>query len=370
MFWIAAALLTLGASLAVLLPLTAGRKGAATEGERDLAVYRDQLAEVERDRERGLIAGDAAEEAQTEIKRRILRLGEAGGQLHGERPRLLRVSAAVAVLAVPVLSWSLYGALGSPDLPPQPLSARLEDSSEDSTMPELLARAEAHLAANPGDARGWSVLAPIYLRTNRFDDAVSAYRNAIRTGGATADRQAGLGEALAAVAGGTITPDARAAFEAALALEPGHVLARFQLGGGEAQAGKVDDAVRAWNAILPDLPADSPWRGVIARAIAEVQPSGAPGPTGEQVAAAQAMPDGDRAAMIEGMVAGLDQKLRANPQDPDGWMRLVRSYLVLNRPNEARDALGRGRAALGEASESGQKLLAFAASLGLTEAQP
>lgn len=369
MFWIAAALLTLGASLAVLLPLTAGAKGAVAEGERDLAVYRDQLAEVERDRERGLIAGDAAAEAQTEIKRRILRLGEAGGRSGGERPRRHRIFAAVAVLAVPVLSWSLYGALGSPDLPSQPLSARLEKSPDDSTITELLGRAEAHLAANPDDARGWSVLAPIYLRMNRFDDAVSAYRNAIRTGGATADRQAGLGEALAAAAGGTITPEAKTAFEGALKLEPGHVMARFQLGGAEAQAGKADDAVRAWNAILPDLPADSPWRGVIAQAIAQVRPSGS-GPTGEQAASAQTMPDGDRAAMIEGMVAGLDQKLRANPQDPDGWMRLVRSYLVLNRPDDARDALGRGKAALGEASESGQKLLAFAASLGLAEAQP
>lgn len=368
-FWIAAGLLTLAASLAVLLPLTARAEGGADVAGRELAVYRDQLAEVERDAARGLIAGEAAVEARAEIGRRILRLGAGGPQTQAaRRPRLYRFGAAAAVLFVPVLSWGVYGVLGSPDLPPQPLRARLDTAPEDSTVAELLGRAEAHLAANPQDGKGWSVIAPIYLRLSRFGDAATAYRNALRFAGATADREAGLGEALAGAAHGAVTPDARAAFGRALTLEPGHALARFQLAAAAAQDGRTADAVAAWNGLLAGLPEDSPWRGVVAQAIAA---AGDAGPTGEQVASARQMPGADRAAMIEGMVAGLDRKLRLEPQDPDGWMRLVRSYLVLEKAEAARDALSRGRAALGAASEDGRKLVAFAASLGLSEdAQP
>ncbi|TPO20604.1 c-type cytochrome biogenesis protein CcmI, partial [Mesorhizobium sp. CU2] len=78
LFWIIAAILTLGASLAVLLPLTGGLRGAPSAGDHDLEVYRDQLSELDRDMARGLIQPGEAEEARAEIGRRILRLGAAG----------------------------------------------------------------------------------------------------------------------------------------------------------------------------------------------------------------------------------------------------------------------------------------------------
>lgn len=367
MFWIVAGLLTLGASLAVLLPLTAPARRDDERG-RDLAVYRDQLAELERDKARGLIAAEAAEEARAEIGRRILRLGDRADDSAVSRASpLYRYGVAAAVLFVPLASWGMYAALGSPDMPAQPLSARLDRAPSESGVNELMARAEAHLREKPQDARGWSVVAPVYLRLGRYAEAATAYANASRYGGATADRESGLGEALAGAAGGAITPEARAAFERALKLEPKHPLARFQLAAADAQGGRTAEATAAWTALLADLPADSPWRQVVAQAVESVQLSQ---PSGEQVADARAMPEADRSAMIEGMVAGLDRKLRENPQDPEGWMRLVRSYMVLERPDAARDALSRGRQALGAESEDGRKLVAFAQSLGLGEAQP
>lgn len=373
LFWVIAAVLTLGASLAVLLPLTRQAEGEA-DASHDLEVYRDQLAELDRDAARGLIAPSEAEQARAEIARRIIKLdAESGSQAKSGSPLAPRLVGVVAVLAIPVLSWSIYTAIGSPDVPSQPLSARLSQKPADSSVDELVARAEAHLVANPSDGRGWDVLAPVYQRMGRADDAVTAYRNAIRLEGSTAARQSGLGEAIADVSGGIVTSDASTAFEAALKLEPANPKARYFLALALAQEGKVAEAAIAWRQLAESLPAGSPWRSVAEQAVAQAetrgapanQTAGAPGPSQSDIDAAASMSSGDRTAMIEGMVATLDEKLRQNPRDPEGWLRLVRSYQVLGKTELAQEALGRAYAALGRDSEDGRKLTELAGSLGL-----
>jgi len=376
-FWIIAAVLTLGASLAVLLPLTGGGRAALASAPHDLEVYRDQLAELDRDLARGLIQPSEAEQARAEIGRRILRLegeGAAGTGAAASASGALRLVSAAAVLAVPLVSWGLYSQIGSPDLPSQPLAARLTKNPADSSVDELIARAESHLAANPSDGRGWDVLAPVYLRMGRYADAVAAYRNAIRLEGATAPRHAGLGEALASAAGGVVSAEAQAAFEAALKLDPQNAKAGFYLAVALAQEGRGDEAKAAWRSMLTTLPPESPWRNAVAQALAD-SGDGAPaaasgaaggGPSDEEMAAAASMLPQDRAAMIETMVASLDEKLRQNPRDEEGWMRLIRSYAVLGKADQARDALSRSEAAFGADSAEAKKIAAFAASLGLT----
>lgn len=369
-FWIVAALLTLAASLAVLAPL-ARRAPAGGDGSHDLEVYKDQLAEVDRDAGRGLIQPAEAEEAKTEIARRILRLGnpdEAGGKTSPARRSAAAIGMA-AVLAVPLVSWGLYLSLGSPDLPSQPLAERLARNPADSSIDELVARAEAHLAANPDDGRGWDVLAPIYLRMGRAEDAVAAYTRALRLQGDSAGRQAGLGEAVVSAAGGVVSVEAQQAFERALALKPGQPKARFYLAMGLAQDGKSDEAAAGWHSMVADLPADSPWRRAAEQALSEVsaataEPAG-PGPSKDEIAAAAAMSDADRRQMIETMVAGLDEKLRANPKDAEGWRRLVRSYMVLGRRDDASDALRRGLEALGTGTPEAVALAEASKALGL-----
>lgn len=367
LFWILAALLTLGACLAVLLPAMRGGGRTTADTDFDLTVYQDQLAELERDMARGVIESTEAQQARAEIGRRILKLAgdkqAAGGVTAGRAGRVL---ATLAILALPVTSWGIYTTTGSPHLHDQPLQARLDANQEQDPIGMLVARAESHLTANPEDGRGWDVLAPIYYRMGRYADASVAYRNAIRLLGASDVREAGLGEALAAAAGGMITDEAQAALERAIAIEPSNPKARFLLVTAMAQEGRDDDARSAWLSMRDDLPEDSPWRGAVAQALAELdrQAAGA-GPSSEEIEAAGLMSDNDRTQMIEDMVAGLDQRLRTNPQDAEGWQRLVHSYAVMGRDDAAGDALSRGLEALGQDSEAGRALVAFAAERGV-----
>jgi len=367
LFWILAALLTLGACLAILLPAARARQAVPADSEFDLTVYRDQLAELERDVARGVIGREEAEQARAEIGRRILRLEGEGAAVSRSAPSSLgRTLATMAVLSIPLASWGIYAATGSPHLPGQPLAARLDKNPSDSSIEELVARAEAHLRENPGDGRGWEVLAPIYYRMGRSPEAVNAYRNAMKLLGETAQREIGLGEAIAAAAGGTITTDAQEAFERALALEPGHPRARFLLAAALAQEGRDSEAAAALSALEHDLPVDSPWLQPVARALADLGATKPPGPTQDDVEAAGLISDKERAEMVDEMVAGLDRRLREAPDDVEGWQRLVRSYVVLGRHDAAADALARGVEALGAESEAAAGLLAFAAESGVT----
>ncbi len=257
--------------------------------------------------------------------------GQAGTA--ARRPSVMtRLVATVAVLAVPLVSWGLYIKLGSPDLPSQPLAERLAKNPADSSVDELVARAEAHLAANPSDGRGWDVLAPIYLRLQRYSDAVAAYRNAIRLDGDSAARQAGLGEAIANAAGGIVSAEAQDAFEAALKLDPANAKASFYLAMGLAQEGRAAEATAAWQNMLGTLPPELPWRRAVEQALAETAKtavaSGTPanGPDAQAVEAAQSMSPQDRQTMIETMVAGLDEKLQTKSAR-HGRMDAAHSFL-------------------------------------------
>lgn len=367
LFWLSAALLTLAACLAVLFPVFRREIGTAPESQHDLEVYKDQLAEVDRDVERGTIDQTQAEQARAEIGRRIIKAGslvEKSGRPSGMTASA-RLAITASVLAVPLVSWGFYAAIGSPDLPAQPLHARHDPS--DQSVEDLVAQAERHLADNPSDGRGWDVLAPIYQRMGRHDESVTAYRNAIRLEGASADRHVGLADALAAVAGGTITTEAQAQLEAALALQADNIPARHLLATGYAQEGAFAEAAELWSGILADLPSDSPWHNVIDQAMIRAQDrQEAENLSGNGARSAlENLSEEDRAEAIEQMVAGLDARLRAEPDDAQGWARLIQSYTVLGRSDEALDAYERGMAALGEDSEAGTQLTALARSLGI-----
>ncbi|MBE7183662.1 MAG: c-type cytochrome biogenesis protein CcmI [Methylobacterium mesophilicum] len=370
-FWFIAALLTLGASLAVLLPLSSRAGKDEADGAYDIQVYRDQLAEIERDLVRGTISDSDAAEARAEIGRRILRADQdAKAENATVRFRASRLVAAAAVLFVPVFSWGVYAAVGSPDLPAEPLEARLSKPPAESSVDELVARAARRLSANPDDGPGWETIAPVYLRLDRFDEAQTAFAQAIRLLGSNASRELGSAEAMVGAAKGQISADAQAAYQRVLALDPQNARARFRLASAAAQEGRGEEAAKAWNALLASLPQGSPWRDATQQALAGLQQPAQPGPTQEQIAAAESMSASDRGQMVEGMVASLDRKLREEPNDMEGWLRLVRSYAVLGRSGDAGDALQRANAALKGNAEAEKQLARLAQSLNLPVGQP
>lgn len=379
-FWISAAVLTVVATLLVLLPLTRRVQAPVSDNQYDVEVYRDQLRELEADEKRGLIDPASSEQARAEIGRRLLKSAKAVEDdkaiVRPKKSATREWLTLATVLAIPLISWGIYTKLGSPDLPAQPLAERLAKPADQSTPAELVARAEAHLALNPDDGQGWEVLAPIYMRMGRPGDAVAAYQNSIRLNGDSAGRQLGLGQALAAETGGKITARAEEAFQRAMTLDPKDMRPQFYIIDGWMQQGRLPEARDLIRKLLAEAPADVPWRDQAQAALTRLDheiAGDAPdvsdvektGPDASQVEAAAGMNNQDRAAMIEGMVANLAEKLKQSPDDIEGWERLVRSYVVLNRPNDALEALGRARKVL--SADKLARLDAVANELGLAD---
>ncbi|WP_337266405.1 c-type cytochrome biogenesis protein CcmI [Oryzifoliimicrobium ureilyticus] len=367
-FWILVAVMTAAAAAALLHPLLRRATGRADlYAESQTEVYRDQLRELERDLTNKLISPAEAENARAEIGRRLL---SAARDVHRE-VRLgvggHRFIQMFIIILLPLVSLCLYLDSGRPDLPAQPLAARLQNSGED--MAILLLQMERHLVSNPEDGKGWDLLAPIYLNSGRVDDAQKAYRNAIRLLEPTPSRLDGLAEALMAGADGMVTPEVRQILAQSLVLEPNNPRARFYLALGLEQDGKAVDARAAFEALQKDSPANAPWQALVAEHIAKNggkdENQSTPVPSASDIAAADTMTPAARQDMIRGMVDRLDAKLRKNPSDFDGWMKLIRSYSVLNDKQAARDALKRAIAAFPANGNEGKQLLALAESLGV-----
>jgi cytochrome c-type biogenesis protein CcmH len=367
LFWFLTALLTAAAIMAVLIPL--GRSPLAGDPSGHFRrVYLDQLAELARDKALGRIGEKEAEATRAEIGRRLIAADATPAVTADGTPTARRVTALVALFGIPLLSLSLYLGLGAPNLPGAPLAARLDRSGAADDVEVLVAKVEARLAEQPEEGRGWDVIAPIYLRLGRAEDSARAYRNAIRLLGSTAEREGGLGEAILASEGGIVTADARTAFEAANRLDPAAPLPRFFLALASEQEGDFAGAAERLRTLLAEAPPDAPWRDVVAEALARVEPLiGGPGSDKDAVAALQALPAVKQTAAIEGMVSGLAERLANEPDDAEGWKRLIRSYVVLGRMDAAGEAARAGLAGVEDAAGRAE-VEALIAELGVTPA--
>lgn len=399
LFWIISALLTVIVAVVLLSPLLRASARATRYDEGEAAVYRDQLRELERDKAGGLISAEDADYARAEIGRRLLAIagreksGDEGDELASEeaaggrsKRRRYTFSQAFILLCLPVIGLAGYLEIGSPGTPDAPLAARIENPGDDVDL--LVAKVEQHLAGNPGDGNGWNVLAPVYFRIGRLDDAELAYRNAIRILGPDAERMNGLGETIVVRNDGIVTDDAQMAFQAALKLEPNNPRADFYLALALEQSGRRTEALAAFQAIAAASPPTAPWMELVNQHIAAnstgvplanapaiaAAPSQAPtaanpaapgNPSADDIANAQAMSEADRGEMIRGMVASLDARLKEDPNNFEGWMRLVRSYAMLKDQARAEAALKDGLKAFPADGAEGQQLIAMAKELGL-----
>lgn len=362
--WFLFALMTVSAIFAVLWPLGRGNQ-PPTDGS-EATVYKDQLAEIDRDVAAGLIGAMEAEAARVEISRRLLAAADSEPKpATRSNLRWRRVAAVVALAGMPIVAIATYLPLGSPKLGDFPLAMRSRAPDRAQPLDDLVAQVEQHLEKNPTDGRGWNVLAPVLERLGRHDDAVRAYRNSITYNGDSADRRADLGEAMVAAAGGVVTSEAKAEFERAIASETDQVKASYYLGLAAEQDGRSADAGTIWRAMLAKAPANAPWRPLVEAALQRVDGSAAPALSNDTMAAAKNMSEGDRNAMIRGMVDRLATRLKQNGDDVEGWLRLVRAYMVMGDRDKAKSALTDARQAVANDAERLRQLNEGLKNLGL-----
>jgi cytochrome c-type biogenesis protein CcmH len=334
-FWIAATLLT---GLVCLLLLRAlARRPASGRADPDVLFYNAQLAEIERQHALGLIGPAEKRAAEAEAGRRLLAVAQPAAPIEGSnRPE--RLASIGVLLLVPVIAFGTYAVFGSPDKPDMQLASRAQPAQSAGVPDDLMEavrQIEARLQRQP-DGRGFEVLAPVYLRMGRFNDAVSAWAQAIRLSGETAERFANHGEALVFAAGGVVSAAAVKSFETAVRLDAMQPKARTFLAMAAEQDGDTTLALSRLDSLAADLPDSELKKQITARAAAlRGVPQG-----GEAIASA---PANEQMAMIRGMVDQLSNRLATAGGSAEEWSRLVRSLAVLGETDRATAVLNEAR---------------------------
>lgn len=376
-FWILSISLSLAAAAAIAAALLRRTGGAA--GNPDIGIYRDQLAEVDRDLARGLISEQEAERLRTEVARRILAADRTGPSSVGEAPGRLSRAAALVVLATVVGgALGLYTRLGAPGYDDQPLSKRIAEAEErrltrpsqaeieamaaqtaaprpqvDPDFLELMEKLRRTLEDRPDDLRGYRLLARNEAALGNHAAAARAQEHILTLLDEPAARDySDLAEYYVSAAAGYVSPEAEAAILAALQRDETDPRARYFAGLLYIQIGRADVAFRFWRGLLEEGPESAPWMAPIRAEISALAamagvdytpppPRAAPaspatgGPTAEDMAAAAEMSPEDRVAMIQGMVEGLSERLAIEGGTAPEWAQLIRALGVLGQTARA-----------------------------------
>jgi len=360
MIWMVFGVLIFLVITAVLWPLLRSAQSADARSAYDVMVFQDQLKELERDVERGVLTAGEAGAARVEVQRRILAANKISAPTpnSGSKARRMILAGGLAVV-VPLLALAAYLPIGAPTLPGASATQRAEMAAaavDDSN--KLLEQLAAHVAANPTDAEGLALLARSYRQVRRYEDSADAYRRLAQVS-PSGDTYANLGEVLAAASGGGISENAHDAFMMALEIDRAEPRARFYLGLEQAQQGNAEAAIAIWRDLAADAPEGASWVDLVVQEMSRTaQQSGVMPMTVTpahplDMSLARATPAATKPAekisledmnMIQGMVAGLAARLESEPNDYDGWMMLGRSYTVLDNIDGALDAYERAMA--------------------------
>lgn len=379
MLWLAITLMMAGAVALACWPFH--RRTRASNGT-SASIYRSQLVELEREEAAGLISSVDARMARTEVQRRLISAAgttattEDSSMTLTDRTTFIAIAASVAVgsaiiysvVGAPGVSASHPGLVASQDIQGGLLTnvSAAVPSAQTNVAPvdEMIGSLEARLTSAPNDVEGWRMLGWSKFRTDDFAGAAAAYARASSLAPGDAETLSAYGESLSRAAGGMVTPEATKALQAAIKADPADARARFLLGLKKDQEGKPQDALNDWIAMLKTAEADAPWYDEVrGRAVELAQTSGISiasrlpsarttdpvamdrpaGPKTAEVSEAQAMAPEARQAMVDGMVARLDARLKASPDDLDGWKRLIRARRVLGQTDLAEKALADAR---------------------------
>lgn len=373
----------------------------AGEAAYDITVYRDQLAEIDRDLARGAIGDEEAKAAKLEISRRLLTADKKAMEADDGQEALTSPALVAGVLIAAMIAGAgvyLWG--GAPTYRDLPFMERVAETLDQPSFEEMdeetlaLALREA-VQENPNDPRGWALLGPLQMRLGDFQGAAASYARLIELDGPTVERLGNFGEAVVLASEGEVTAQAADAFRRALALDDQAIRPRFYLAVAEGQGGDLELAIKRLIDLENTAPEEAPWRPRVGETVREAmaalgeQAQGEAREEGEIVLAirrpfADILPDASLPTQaapaerpplelsetemrrVESMVAGLAAELEARPLDPNGWARLMQSYMVLGRPEEASAALERAVVAFDGEPEIQARLRGFAEQLGLT----
>jgi len=393
---------------AVLLTITLVRRvpPPISGRERATALWRAQIAEIDHEVEQGSLNPEEAGSARAEVERRIVAAAKEQGpetQVSSEKFRLVTVAAVVGWIVAG--ATGLYAYVGRPDLPaaefqPQAaaaLSPGVSTTSMATSDPatvagdvdDMITGLSDRLAANPDDADGWQMLGWSYFNTQRYREASEAYAKAVAITGDDSELLSLYGETLVRAADGMVTDQALEMFDKAVTLNGSDARARFFQGMAIEQQGDPAAAIEAWITLLNSAPPGADWAASVEQRIRELaaaeniplegrlpetsdtvasltpsQP--APAPTADDVSAAMQMAPDDRQTMIRGMVDKLQARLEDEPNDVDGWIRLMRSRLVLGEEDAANAAFRRASEVFANAPVPKARISAAAGDMGLS----
>ncbi|SFR46408.1 c-type cytochrome biogenesis protein CcmI [Litoreibacter janthinus] len=351
-FWVSAAALAMLTMLAFLWPLLRGNEGALDRADSAIAIFRDQLGEVDRDEERGIISGAEANAARTEIKRRMIAADKGRGPASAGGGAGKGVLMAFA-LATPIAGAALYMQLGAPGIPSVPFAERAAEQAEDENLNKLTAQLKSKLESEPngGETRGWELLATTYANMGRYADSASAYSRIVEREGATSSTWSQYAEALISAENGTVTKPAANAIERAIALDPMNPAGTYYRAVAWDQAGRTEEARQSLIDRLALETAPTEWMPFYLREINRMgsmlglDPVPAPdfpdaprGPSAADVAAASEMSAEDRQDFVRTMVGNLAERMKEEPENLQGWLQLARAYGVLGETENARAA--------------------------------
>lgn len=378
-----------------------------------------RLRELERTRRGAELEAPSVDEARVELLRELLvaaRTGESRWWLiRGERGALTIIG--LAALAMGCLSLLTMIDQTSPETPSaiaapattqdpdlalltlyaNSKAPRVRAAAPMSTpqgLPDvetMIERLAARLQTAPEDAEGWRMLGWSYFHVQQASKAADAYARAVALQPQSPEFKSAYGEALVAAEADTVTPKALEMFNAALALDTGNAKARYFVALAMAQAGKKKEALEAWLLLQAESLGDEPWVAQLRERIQalagelKVAESGRDAPPATALAAAaapktdgsrqpapeemqsiKALPGDQQQALIRGMVDGLADRLQKAPRDEAGWLRLIRSRVVLGEEQAARDALARALAVFSDDASAGARIAAAARELGVT----
>ncbi|WP_421779816.1 c-type cytochrome biogenesis protein CcmI [Kiloniella litopenaei] len=407
-FWAIIGTLTALSLLVLIKPLAKKAESApADTAESDLAVYKDQLKEIDKDLKAGNIAEAQAEIARIEIQRRILSAGqEQSATTTGQplSPSAMKGLLGSLIVIFPIAGLSLYMYLGQPGIPGMPLAerdiaaermaiAQQQNEQRNSEMMALAEKLHTRLKNEPQNVEGWMLLGSTYAEIGQFSLAEKAFREAMENNPPNPMIYSAVGEMMVAQAEGQVSSDALELFRKTLELTPRDPRGLFYSGLALTQAGANEDALKIWLTLRTYTSAADPWLQVLDTQIVELanlvkmnpekllasypaqepteeEQAGEiePGPSSEDMAAAAELSAEERAEMINGMVERLAERLSETPDDMQGWMQLARSYHTLNRSSEALEAIKNAELAAGKqpnAEEARKEIQKLKQELGL-----